>query len=149
MRQLQIFINCNAHLVRDMPVICGNIARLEDTLIIYCNMKRYIDWADRPVPEYFDHVESSPLLGVYGRRSGRDFYRAIPNSVGGGSLSCHTCFGPGGIFIVPYLLWHGASDNTWSHPKDRPGRSVASYNKQRELRICFRDGFRYGLSIVL
>ena len=95
MRQLHIFKNCNAHLVRDIPVICGNIAKFEDTLIIYCNMKRYIDWADRLVPEYFDHVESSPLLGVYGCRSGRDLYRAIPALVLEGSLSCHTCFDMG------------------------------------------------------
>jgi hypothetical protein len=52
-----------------------------------------------------------------------------------GLCSALRVFEKGGIFIVPHLLWHGAS--VFPVSSEEPPHSVASYNTQRDVEDLF------------
>jgi hypothetical protein len=82
---------------------------------------KYIDWLFivlRPAQKFFTDMQTSPLP---------------VNRVGLQN------FGPsyeeGGIFIVPHLLWHGAS--VYPVSSEGPPHSVASYDTQGDVEDLF------------
>jgi hypothetical protein len=93
------------------------------------NRKREVtDWLFsvlRPAQEYFIYMETSPLpvkgckIYAIARRSCRAFEQ-------------------GGVFIVPHLLWHGAS--VFPVSSDGPPHSIASCDSQGDAEDLFLPG---------